>query len=550
MAAPITSLGFVPGQNILPSRFSDAEIQAAELFVSQYLTDLFPTMDFVKGSVLYNMVVRPTAMIYLICRSGWDTLRITQSLAAVIKNPELASDEIVNAILSNFQITRRIGSLSTGRVKMVFSKETTQTISTSVVFKTSEGLEFKPSSTFRIISEPKDPMDLKLVNSGVGQYYAIVPVVASSRGADYQIRDGIPLFTSLSSSFFVAASSFGNFVGGSEDETNEALIARLPEAMAVKNLSSRLSISSTLKSAFSDILDVSTQGASSPVMARNSHNLFGVKMGGFADIYIKSASGILNGQVSLAASLVEIVGTTKAVYLVTVGKDLFPGHYFINSVKSSAESISSYFIQSQVKSLDATDGWGNIIPESEEGAYSVYQESAVYFEIDYDSSLGTSPGDQFESSITVAVEVSYVQGIGDIQALVSDREEGIILADYLVKAAVPCFITLPTITVEASSYSKAVEVRRAIYNYITGLSIGDQLRLDEMIVKIKSVGEVKSVKLPISIRGTIFCPKGGTLDISSNGDLSVPYRPDLLVVAQNTTFFIELSDINVAVILS
>lgn len=548
-STPITSLGFIPGQNLLPSRFSDAEIQEAELLVSQFLSDTFSTMDFVKGSVLYDQVVRPTSMIYLISRSGWDTLRATQSLSAVLKSPEIASNEIVDSILSNFQIERRIGSFATGRIKVVFSRDTTQSISSASIFRTSDGLEFKPTATFRIIADPKDPLDLKLTSFGVGQYYALVPVQSVERGAKYQISDGIPIFTSIASSFFIATSSFGNFVGGSDDESNEALINRLPEAMSVKNLSSRLSISATIKDRFPDVSDVSVQGAQDPAMSRNSHNVFGIKAGGFVDVYVKTASGILNGQLSTEASLVEIIGSSKAIYTAKVNKGDFPGHYLVNSVRSSESSISSFFIRSQVKDIDLDDGFGNIIPKAVEGVYSCYQQSSVFFEIDYDESLGAVPSDQFSEVITVVLGISYAQGIEDIQSSVSDRQAGVILADYLIKAAIPCFIELPTITIEASSYSAASEVKMAIYNYITALGIGATLKVDEMIMRIRAVPEVKSVRLPITVSGFILCPDGSTLDISSSGDLSIPYRPDLAVVPQNTAFFIELSGINVATII-
>lgn len=559
MDSPITNLGFVPGQNLSPSRFSDAEIQAAERLVAQYLYDAFPTMDFVKGSALYDIVVRPVAMIYLISRLEWETLRVTQSLSAVIKNPEVSSNEIVDAILSNFQVSRKTGSRAVGSARMVFSKSITQSIPSTLVFRTADGLEFRPSGSYRIISDVNDISDIKLTQSGASQYTAIIPLESVERGAKYQISDGTPLFVSFPSSIFIAASSFGNFIGGSDDETNVDLINRLPEAMSVKNLASVLSISSTIKNRFPDVFDVGVQGSFDPVMTRNSHNLFGIKTGGFVDIYIKTMSGIVSGQIGLSASLYQILDEEgdrpRGTYFITIDKNLFPGHYFVRSIKQDPSSISSFLITSQARDINMVADPGdqtrsNLIPVFTEGVFSKYQYSTIVFEVEYDESLGTTVQDQLQDNLAVVADVAYIPGIADIQNMVSDRQSGVIMADYLVKAVIPCFVRLPIIKVVASAYEKAEEVRLAIYEYINKLKMGDPLKIDEMVMRIRTVPGVHSVSLPISVSGEILCPDGNILDIRSDGDLEIPYRPDLLVIPQNTAFFVELAEIDVEVTIS
>jgi uncharacterized phage protein gp47/JayE len=552
MNSPITSLGFIAGQNLNPSRFSDAEIQSAERLVSQFLLDTFPTMDFAKGSALYDVVVRPTAMIYLISRLEWESLRATQSLKGVIENPEVASAEVVDAILSNFQIKRRVGSSAKGLVRMVFSRNVSQAIQSSVVFRTAEGLEFRPTGSFRLISDVVDQGDIKLQSSGASQFVAIVPVQAVARGSRFQISDGTPLSVSLQSSAFVAASAFGNFSGGGDDETNEDLIARLPEAMSVKNLASRLSISATIKDRFPGVFDVSVQGSFDPAMTRNSHNAFGMKTGGFADIYVKMMSGISTKTVEVVATRVELDTVEKsATYSVFVDREIAPGHYFVRSVKQDAASISSLSIVSQIRGVDVSPGaenqYPNRIPRLVEGAFSRYQTLDTIFKIDYDEDLGSTIEDQLPESINVLADIVFAEGIKEIQGYVSSRDSGMILADYLVRAAIPCFVRLPIIKIKAVSDTSAESVRLAIYEYINKLPMGASLKIDEMVVRIRSVSGVRSVELPITVSGEILCPSGDVLDIRSNGDLSIPYRPEIMVVPQNTTFFIELAEIDIEV---
>jgi hypothetical protein len=555
MTSPLTSLGFTPGQNLNLSRFTDSEIQAAESLVSQYLLDTFPTMDFAKGSTLYDIVVRPTAAIYLISRLEWESLKATQSLRGVISNPELASDDVVNAILSNFQITRKAGSAAAGYARMVFSRGVSQAIQSSLIFRTQDGLEFKPAGAFRLIDSVVEETDIQLVANGVSQYVAIVPLRAVMHGAKYQISDGTPFTVNVQSSAFVSAAAFGNFSGGSDDETNADLINRLPEAMATKNLASRLSVSATIKDRFPNIVDVSTQGAFDPAMTRNAHNVLNVKVGGFADIYVKALSGVSVRSLSLNASRISLDTEAKnATYLAAIGRDMVPGIYFARSVRTDVSSISGFLITDQVRGLDMSPLSGgrptNLVPLVVEGAFSRYQTLDVIFVVDYDESTGQTIEDQLAETMPVIVDAVFTEQIEQIQDMVSDRESGIILADYLVKAAIPCFVHLPLIRVKAQSYDVATDIRLEIYNYINKLRMGAPLSIDEMVVRIRSVPGVSGVALPLFATGEILCPSGDILDVRSDGDLEIPYKPHLGVVPQNTTFLVELAEIDIEVIVT
>lgn len=558
MGTPIDTLGFVAGQNLDDQLFDPQELLAAENLLQTYLQDSFPTLNFGRNSTLFDLVIRPAAVIYMISRAEWTALRATQSLQGVIENPELASDAIVDAILSNDLITRRLGTAATGRVRVDLSAAGISSISQDMTFETSEGLKFNPQASFTVTSSPSDASDLKLYSDGDGQFFFFVPVVAVENGAKYQLANSIAMIPTPSLPSLISAETFGNFQNGTDDETNAALIARIPQGKSVKNQVSTLSIEATLRENFPSILDVSTQGMTGLAMTRNAHNILGFKAGGYADIYVRTGATISLGSVSKTATLISIDVNNNATYQVSLDRDDFPGHYFVRSIlDDSSDAYGSLLVLSETKDFDnRVDANGNALGDQrpnridtvQEATYSRFQSNTIQFQVDYDSALGSNPIDQFTAQRAVKVEVAYMPLVKEIQEFVSDRERGVVVADYLVRACIPCFVQLSTIVVEGSFGTDAAEVRLAIYNYINSLRMGDKLRVDEIISAAKSVAGVKFVQLPIQITGEIYAPNGTVLNLVGDSSLSIPSQPDLQVIPETTAFIVELPDIPVALI--
>lgn len=556
ITSAISSLGVVPGQNITPDTFSDSQIQAAEALVVAFLSEAFPDQDFDSGTALNALLVRSMAMIYLTNRLEWETLRATQSLGALLAQPSLVSNEVVDLILSNFRISRRLGASSQGRIKISLSRMITQVVTEDFVFSTQDGAQFVPAQAYRLIDEVQDDGDLKMYAEGDGAY-VLLPVVASKVGSSGQIKDGTPLSSSTGIAGFVTAHAFGDFYGGAEDETNDELLARLPSAMTVKNLVTPLSIQSVIIDQFPEVSDVSVQGAFDPAMTRNSHGILGFKSGGFADIYFKTSAGIIHDSVSLSATLQEITGEgdeSRGLYAVSLSRDMMPGHYFVTAVRTDSAAAGSFYIKQETKGMDlsrtagATQVHGNQIFSTNEAAYSKYQTSVILFEIEFDPSAGNTPEEQFDDEITVTVESACLPYVADIQDFVLERGNGVVLADYLVKAVIPCFVRLPVITIDATTSDILSTVRETITQFINSLKIGADLRVDELVMKIRAVSGVLGVRLPIRFSGEIFAPDGTVIPLSSSGNLKIPRLPDSLIVPENTAFFIEPSDINISIV--
>lgn len=549
MATAAEDLQFVKGVDLTPARFTANQVAEAEALIQAYIQEYAPSLSLTKGTTLYDLVVRNAAVTYLSNKEQSLALIATQSLKAVTDNPDMASDAVVDAILSNLSITRRGGSKASGLVRLNLARTGTYQLSSSVQFVTAGGLIFQPNATYRITPDPESDEDLLLysTDSSNSQFYALVPVTAAANGSEYQLADLTELTPNQKPPSFISSFAFGGFSGGEDDETNEEIIARIPEALAAKNLVSRSSIAGTLKTAFPTIHDVSVQGSNDQAMLRNANNLLSFKAGGFADIYVRSSQGVLRGTIQKVATLVDIDEANKfATYRVSLSRDEFPGHYAVLRITELGDALlGSFEILGETKGYtqDAAGRQVNKIPTTTDGVYTSYQTNMVLFRADYDESLGTTIEDQFDAEINVQVEVMYLPLIKEIQEYVNANSRRVILADYLVRAVVPCFVELGVIKVNGTEDADGEAVRLAIYNHINSLAIGSELRIDDLITVIRAVPEVKSVTLPVLLTGNIMAPDGTTLQIRSQSALEIPELPLQMVTPDTTAFFIETSDI-------
>lgn len=552
MPTAAEQLQFIPGVNLSADRFTEAELAEAESLIQAYIQEYAPSLSLAKGTTLYDLLVRPMAVLYLTNKAQSLALIATQSLKAVTENPDMASTAAVDAVLSNLSIARRIGGKSFGLVRLNLNKSGTYQFNATNIFSTAGGLRFVPNSTYRITPSPQNDTDLLLysTDSSNTQFYALIPVTAEQNGIQYQVSDLTEMTPSQKPPNFISSFAFGGFSGGQNDETNEELIARVPEALAAKNMVSRASISGTLKNAFPIITDVSVQASNDPAMIRNANNLLSFKAGGYADLYVRSSQGVLRGQVDKVATLVDVdEANLFATYSLSLSKDEFPGHYSVLRITDRGEALlGSFQILSEAKgkSVNPSVRALNNLPTDVDAVYTAYQTNVVLFRADYDPDLGTTITDQFDNEIPVQIEVMYLPAIDEIQDFVNADSRRVITADYLVRAVIPCFVHLDVINISGTEDADGEAVRTAIYNHINSLGIGQDLRLDDLITVIRAVPEIKSVTLPLILSGDIMVPDGTIVTVRSQSALTIPDLPLQMVTPQTTAFFIETSDIYIS----
>jgi hypothetical protein len=244
-----------------------------------------PDVD--TNGALAQLLLRPHALLYSATRTEVDRLRRSSSLYALMRDPALASTEVVDAAMSNFALQRRQATPATCVLTLTFASTATVIIPADTVF-TAAGRDWKPGSQYVAMDSPGD-LDTMLVfaahPSGAG-YWVQLPVVATTAGtADVPAgtRFSLPEIKGLYSA--VAASPAS---GGRDLETNEELVARAVASISPTSAATREGVERIIRQADPSVLAVRVIGFGDVELARSRHNMFSISTPGMADIYVRT----------------------------------------------------------------------------------------------------------------------------------------------------------------------------------------------------------------------------------------------------------------------
>lgn len=557
MASPIENFNLVEGINLDDSIFTTEEIAEAQSVVRQYISDKYIDLDFSELSSLNDVVVRPMAQLFLIFKYLIVSFSKTNTLSTALES-ENASSKIVDALLSNFSIFRKIGSIATGKIKLVVGGSPTSfVISNTVQFTTIDGLVFVPTRNFVASKSPTSPEELKIVyDNDNKQSTVIIPAIAVESGSKYNIEQYTPLSIQSGIFDFIAASAFNKFTNGINPESNKEVIDRLVPALSARNLASPLAIEQTLRENFPSIQQIAIHGVNSPNMTRNSHNIFGIKSGCFCDVYVKTSQFFEETVVEKIAEKILWSDPTfpelsdyLGKYLVKIDRNDSPGYFAVDRITSNEDNIlGSYTILKTIKSINNLSLSGaqqNYVNNITEGNYSSYVEEYVIFDpIEDPNPTG--------SSLAVKIYFNGLPQIKEIQEFVNGADAQTALVDTLVRACIPCSIQLSELRVRIKAGTiSAEQIQSIAVDYINGLDPKtEQIRVDGIISALKQNSGIISIDTPILIKAQIFSPDelNTIVEVSSESNLYIQDRLDLGFSKNNLGFFCRKSDIPVTVI--
>lgn len=557
MALPIENFNLVEGINLDDSSFTAEEIRQAQSIVRQYISDRYKDLDFSELSSLNDLVVRPTAQLFLVFSKLIKSFYATNTLSKALELGDSASSVVVDSLLSNFTIFRKVGDVAFGKVKLVIKGAPINiSISQSLELSTIDGLKFFPQRNFIASQSPALSENLKIIpESDRRQSTIIVPVIASAPGSQYNIEQYTPLTTQTNAFDIISISAFNNFSGGKNSESNQDLINRLIPALSARNLASPLAIEQTLRERFPSIEQISIQSVNSANMTRNSHNIFGIKSGCFCDVYVKTANFLQESVTEKIAQRISWVdpnmpetGDYIGKYLVKIDREDFPGHYSVTRVTPNEQNIlGGYLILKEILKINnnAEDGTQpNYINNITEGNYSSYIEKYVIF----DPVIDPNPSDISDLSVKIYSEgIPYIK---EIQDFVNSSDAQTALVDTLIRAYIPCLIDVSEIKVKIKAGTvTAEEVQSIIVDYINSVDPKkENIRIDGLISSLKRHDGVISVDTPILVTAKINAPNGETVETFTESILLIPERRDLGFNRNNVCFYCRRSNIPVTLI--
>jgi hypothetical protein len=265
------------------------DLQEASNFIVQYLFDNGFEGNLDDGTALYDLLIKPTALIYSLFSEKLKRSKAYYSLNDAIAQKDALGSEfntVIDSILSNWFISRKDGLPSTGVIRLVFTRPLTAFEVHKTDTFTAENLSFHPiidntftENDFRSYLEPNRRT----------YYYVDLPVI-SEKTTSVVIKNNAKFVSTLGNVYFVKANALGDFVGGEEVENSDRFIARAKHAITTRELISYRAIATEVLDKIYTVRDVFVAGHGDKEQQRDVINFDGtlVHVGNMADIYIYS----------------------------------------------------------------------------------------------------------------------------------------------------------------------------------------------------------------------------------------------------------------------
>ncbi len=273
---------------------SDEELQAAEDFLTAFLTEQVPEASFKPGSAVRDLAVKAFTYIFAYLKGEGVLIRDRTSLLKIQDFTD--ADDIAQAtdeIMSNWFVGRKDGSYSHIITTLHFTKRTAVRILGDMEFwRTNTLVFFVDSVTDPYVIAEGDMLPQYDSRGVLVDYTVDVPMIAGGVGDDYNIDPGVFVKVDGSSGlpYFSYAENLASTDDGKGVETTEELIARAGTAITVRNLINNRSCDTVLQDTYPAITQTLSIGLGEPEMVRDlkteiaSH--IRLHTGGFYDTYI------------------------------------------------------------------------------------------------------------------------------------------------------------------------------------------------------------------------------------------------------------------------
>jgi len=551
------------------------KVQAMVATLSQLMAERHPEVELTRG-VFHDLVLYFDGLLNAAIQENIDRVLQSQSLLRITQNPDLADTDIVDQVLSNFNLARDSGSPAVGYVTVVFNSDIRTEITTAAIFGVEDGdITFSPTQNFVVFpTDPTlvatEPDQRKMVAVGDGTYAATITVIASAAGVAGNIRRRARLNSQGSISNVVDLYASADFIDGRDPATNAEYLTRLTTGLAAKTIGSRQSYIATIKSqpVFANTLHLSVLGCGDAEQQRDQHSLFPISSGGKVDIYAHTNAYAQEREHLLEATYVgpyspqqntdgqcderNLVGGTPTgtIWQVSIGRDLAPGFYEVIGIVNPAATLPvNYSVLSDERNVDFSDF--EFIPDIlylPESAYTRYQTATIRFvNTDIQPNPTLTPG---QTKRLYSVTTAGLPLIAELQDYMAARETRARAADVLVKAPVPCFTKIAfEIRKNAADPTPDIDaIKTAVSAAVSGVGFSGQLHASLISTAAHQYLTKQQALGSIDMFGRIRRPDGSIAFVRDNTILQIPNDVARLVTGRTTAFLTSPQDISVSVI--
>ncbi len=515
--------------------------------IQAMLQEQHPELD-VAASGLVGLLLRPGAELAAAAQEDFNRYLRSSSLKQILADPINADTEMVDIVMSNYGLTRQPGSLASGKIAIVVSKKITTTVPAGSVFVggTSEfRTEVSYSAKTSSVNVDSDT-DSVLVALSDGNFKFTIPVVALQVGSASLLKQGTLLTTTAPIPNVVRIYADEDFIDGVDEESNSQLIARQAEGIAAKTVCNRINCAALLRDVSSNYVALSIIGAGDKELLRDKHSIFPGSFGGRSDWYFRDAADIAVTQLELECVLHEKTSDGYGIWQCDIDRDTAPGFYDVSRVvpADTAEYEGSLTVTEDIRGFNTQYSDGELLPDIEtavEAVFSRYQTAVIRFK---DTTTLTAGLTVAESTKSFLVSLRVSPKIAEVQTAVSNRGTRFLFGDVLVKAPIPCFVSISfSLLGRPSAELPNVDaIKTAIVNYVNGLSFTGHLFASDITRIIHSYLPSGVSVSAIDMLGKLLKPNGETQTLHSREVLEIP-DDSVNMVSARTVGFVTYKDL-------
>ena len=509
----------------------------------------FPNLDFRRG-VFHDRVLYLSAVLAADEENLISNVQQAMSLLDIQANPALADPALVDSVLSNFRISRIQGGTASGQIMIVVSALSPLTLPSGMTF-TAGSVQIVTTQVTAVRTSSSQVVaasDQVLSPQPDGTYVFTLQAAAVAVGTAGMLTRGTAVIPDQPPPNFVKAYVPSDWSGGSNTETNAALMARLQAGIAAPGLSNRSNITALVLSQFPGVVNMSIIGSGDPELNRARRGLFPISLPGYCDIYVRSASLPLQTVLSKTATFIGETPQGGIWQFALTAADA-PGFYRVTQILSvgADPAAAGYGILSDVRGFDLS-GTG-MLPDVElptEGTYSAFQTAVIQF---LDTSTPTAGLVVGASTATYTVVTVGQPQLAAIQTYLSSRQRSSPSGDILVKGAVPCNLRLNFVAYVApgNPAPDTNALAQTLAQTVNALGFAGRLFASTLIDAMASALPAGTALGPLDMFGQIRRPDGRILSLRDSAVLVVPSDPTNYVTPRTVVFVLDPADVSISV---
>ena len=531
------------------NNLDSARILESRDTVVDLLSTQFPSLrGFQPGGQLEGIIAEPIGIGFAWIDLQMDLQDASFSIATIASDPDAASSDLIDLRLSDYFISRQEATSSFGNALLIFSASSIFPLRNGFRFNTAN-FTFVTTRSFRIFPPNTREEDasngiLVMEERSDGTFQVEVPLESVQTGPDTRIKRGTALEPESSIPNLTSATAATDFLGGLAADTNADLVERAQQGITPGTFCGARQGENLIEREFPGTLS-RIVGAGNELMTRDRDNMFQISTGGKIDVYVRTTNEPNTKTITVTARLTPDNRNDKR-WLFNFSE---PGAYEVIAVRdvgAGENNFSGIYPESQtIESELPTAGF---VPALTNGTayFTTHQRHFVKFideSLDYTSLLsGAGPTDVIERSYDV--DVLFMPAVEEIDDFARGDDQRDAALDPVVRAAVPFFID---VNVQVRGSVSLTAARTAVVNAVLGLPAGSS-RIPANLVYDALRPHVTGTLGTVRFRGEVITKDLQHLFYTSNGEITVPHRPNDGVTSDSVMFMTSVDRVTIEVV--